>query len=61
MIRWTLDQIIWSFNEMVHCENEPDYDKDCNWDEFLLSETHYNLRVKFGLYLFAEYLRGMWH
>lgn len=54
---WVLDQMIWSFTEILN-DNDPNYYIDQKFDGD--SYAAYNKKIENGLYLFGKYYRGLW-
>lgn len=55
-----LDCIIWSFEQIINLDEEPNINNCKNWEDFRNKMDIYNQKIQYGLDLFAKYFRDLW-
>jgi hypothetical protein len=55
---WIMDELIWTFEQLISDEKEFQYYKDGVWD--MEGSKAYQDRISNGLRLFGKYYRGLW-
>ena len=55
-----LDCMIWSFEQIVNLDEEPDISNCKNWEDFRNKMDIYDKKVQYGLDLFGKYFRNLW-